>query len=383
VVRLLCEVRLAILLFSIVSTLSDASKTGAPALIALLAAPFSYFPARSWKSRGDLFMRSGILLAADLVAAVVVIVVMGGSELMVVYAAATVALWGVMVGVRLALVMAAPIALALLTAHGSAGVRWPVILVGTAGVAAMAWAGNTLGVALRAQASTARELAEIRSHRAVVLERVRLARDLHDTVAGDLAGVVLLSQALRRRLDDDGGSEVVLRLAQQLDAACTTAHMDTRIALGELRRAEIDPVESLMGLCRQWSDRTGVVAVARVDSALDGVCPTLVDDVRAMLLELLENVRRHADAEAVQIDIVMSDGQVVLRVRDDGKGIESDPLDAGRDLDEDASRVHFGLVGIRERAVARGGSATVTGVPRKGTIVQIALPIEAPGVRLP
>ncbi|HEX7604779.1 MAG TPA: histidine kinase dimerization/phosphoacceptor domain-containing protein, partial [Polyangiaceae bacterium] len=277
--------RLLVLIFGVVSSMSDSSMTVTAAVIALLVAPFSYFPARSWSARGDLFSRSGILLAADLAATVIVVVVMGGAELRIVYGAATVTALGVMVGGRRALVMAVPIALTLLAASGPIGVRWAVLLVGAVGIVAMAWTGNTLGVALRAQASAVRELGEIRSRRAVVHERVRIARDLHDTVAGDLAGVVLLSQALQRRVDDDGGSEVVRRLAQQLNAACRTAHLDTRIALGELRRAETDPVESLSHLCRKWSARTGVTAHAQIDRTLDDVCPALTDDLRAMLLE--------------------------------------------------------------------------------------------------
>ena len=123
-----------------------------------------------------------------------------------------------------------------------------------------------------------------------------------------------------------------------------------------------------------------MVALAQVDSELEGVCPTLIDDLRAMLLELLENVRRHADARTAQIDIAMSDGRVVLRVSDDGSGFESNLGCADGSLDEVLGAGHFGLAGIRERAAARGGCAVISGASQQGTVAEITLPLETPRV---
>ena len=195
-VRLLCEVRLAILAIGLVSSIAQGGITLLGVLLVVVAAPFSYFPAHSWERRGDLLSRSGILLACDLITTVIVLLVIDG-ELMVVYAAATVGLLGVIVGMRLALVMAIPIALTLVAANRSTPgdeMSWAVLGAGAAGVIGMAWAGNALGGALRAQAAVGNELAATQARRAATVERVRIARDLHDTVAGDLAGAVMLQR---------------------------------------------------------------------------------------------------------------------------------------------------------------------------------------------
>jgi signal transduction histidine kinase len=83
--------------------------------------------------------------------------------------------------------------------------------------------------------------------------------------------------------------------------------------------------------------------------------------------EALTNVARHARAKMVQVRLAEKNGELALEVHDDGRGIPADAV---------ASRCAFGLVGMRERAYARGGSFTVGSVPGGGTTVRVVIPLD-------
>ncbi|MGY4643330.1 sensor histidine kinase [Cellulomonas sp. URHB0016] len=347
VVRLVSEVRLAVLIIGFASALASRSVGVVGIVTVVVAVPYSLVPARSWERRGDLLSRSGILLACDVVMTVLVVLVLGG-ELMVVYGAATVALMGVIVGTRMACGVALPIvvALALVEWLPPAWSNALVAVTSAVGIFAMAWAGDSLGAALRAQDAANAELAKLQVRRAGTVERVRIARDLHDTVAGDLAGASMVAATLVERLDREQVSEQGRRLAHDLLEICKQAHADTRVALGELRRADAFAPDDLAETCARWSSRTGIPALVDVDVRLGAVPRELTDELRAVLLELLENVRRHSGAQQVEVRAGLEDGTVKLAVTDDGRG---------RDANDVVPPGHYGLTGIAERARVWGG----------------------------
>ncbi|WP_418277917.1 sensor histidine kinase [Isoptericola jiangsuensis] len=365
IVRLLCEVRLVVVGLAMVFAVLD-GEFALGIWIALIASPFSFVPALNWGSRGDVYARSAILLAADLVVAVLVMVFLSGSQLMAVYAAATVALWSLLVGPRLALVMVAPICLLLfgwLDPHGAWG--WVLGLVAAAGAVFLAWGGHALGQSLRRHEELADELSESKALRARTAERVRLARDLHDTVAGDLAGLTLSVAALRRRIESEAMDEETVRFARTIEAAVCTTHQDMRRALGELRDAAEPTQDALRAIVDRWEQRTGHAVELEID---------LDDDdgrsahLRAVLQELLENVRKHADARRVAISVKSgAAGEVVLRVEDDGRGFDASRI---------TGRGRFGLQGIRERVAACGGSVRWEQRSGGGTVARARFDVE-------
>ncbi|PVU82340.1 hypothetical protein DDP54_04270 [Cellulomonas sp. WB94] len=383
--RLLCHVRLAVLALGVLDAVVSGTLTGVALTFSVLAVPFSYVPARTWQRRGDQLSRSGVLLAADLVITAIVVWVTPEFEPMVMYAAATVALFGAAVGFQLAVVMAAPIALLVLVSINEAPdePHWALVTGAPVVVVAMAWAGSRIGAGLRAQASIAHELRHVQADRAATLERVRMARDLHDTVAGDLAGIVMLTQALTRQLRDTSAQDSVQDLAAQLESACGAAHTATRFALGELRRASEPPHLMLATLCRQWSERTEIAVDAEIDDGLASLAAAAADDLRSILLEALENVRRHAGAGLVTVRATWDDDDDVVRlvVTDDGRGLMADPGTELELLVPQDGQEHFGLLGIRERAALHGGDVRVTGRPGRGTSVDVRLQQEKEAVR--
>ena len=367
-VRLLCQVRLAVLVFAMVLALLDGMGWLGVFLV-VLAAPFSFVPALNWDTRGRVYARNGILLAGDTAVAVVALLPLAGSPLMAVYAAATAALWGLFAGLRLSLIMAAPLCLYQVTAYQDG---WRGLITGVAGAAltvVMTWTGTHLGRRLRRQSLLSAKLAAAREEQAALAERLRLARDLHDTVAGDLAGLALTARGLADRLDREGVRPGTVEVARGLSGAVATAHQHTRRALGELRDERDGTAGPVAEVARRWTDRTGVPAAVVVGPGVDEVGAGRAQHARAVVTELLENVRKHASASRVEITLTVTDGTLEVLVSDDGVGLTSGTPPGRR----------YGMRGVRERAQLCRGDATWHPGPDGGTAVRVVLAAEPPG----
>lgn len=366
-VRLLCQVRLAVLAFALVLALLNGTGWLGVFLV-VLAAPFSFVPALNWDTRGRFYARNGILLAGDTAVAVVALLPLAGSPLMAVYAAATAALWGLFAGLRLALIMVAPLCLYQLTSYNDG---WRGLVTGIAGAGltvVMTWTGTQLGRRLRRQALLTTQLATAREDQAALAERLRLARDLHDTVAGDLAGLALTTRGLADRLDREGARAGTVEVARALNDAVTTVHDHARRALGELRDEQDGVTGPVTEIVRRWTDRTGVLAQVDVEPGVDKAGPGRARHVRAVVTELLENVRKHAGASRVEVTVSLTDGAVQVLLSDDGAGLPEGAAPSGS----------YGLRGIQERAALCGGTAAWEPGLVGGTVVRVLLPAEPP-----
>jgi signal transduction histidine kinase len=363
-VRLLCQVRLVVLAFALVLALLDGAGWLGVFLV-VLAAPFSFVPALNWDARGQAYARNGILLAGDIVVAVVTLLPIAGSPLMAIYAAATAALWGLLAGPLLGLIMAVPLALHQLTVYGD-GLRGVVTgIAGAALVVVMTWTGTVLGRRLQRQALTSMALAATREHEAALAERLRLARDLHDTVAGDLAGLALATRGLADRLHREGSDPSTIQLARELSDAVGMAHQHTRTTLGELRDDVFGVTGPVTDLARRWTERTGIPVQLSAGPEVDGaVGAGRAQHVRALVTELLENVRKHANASRVEIAVSATGGTLEVVLSDDGAGLSADPAGG------------YGMRGVRERAALCGGDAAWAPGVKGGTTVRVVLPHE-------
>ena len=223
--------------------------------------------------------------------------------------------------------------------------------------------------ALAQLAATRAELAEASREAGVVAERERLARELHDTVAQGFISVVTQLESAEQALEDPGG---LVEARRRIETARQTA----RTSLEELRRSvralRPDLLESsslpaaLAQLAAQWSARTGVPAEFR--STGDPV-PLRADAELSLLRiaqEALSNVARHAAASRVVITLSYVGDTVTLDVDDDGVGFDGQPrprTDGG-----------FGLLGMKERIAAAGGTLAIESVPGQGTTIAVSVP---------
>jgi two-component system, NarL family, sensor histidine kinase UhpB len=194
-----------------------------------------------------------------------------------------------------------------------------------------------------------------RALRAQESERARIAGGLHDEVGQVLTGVLL-------QLESEGRSE-------ETKAAVRQALEEVRRIARELRPEMLEHlglVSALTELSRKFADQSGL----RIDRDFADDLPVLSDEaelaVYRVAQESLTNVARHAQASHVGITLAPGPGSVVLRVVDDGRG-----------MDEAAAlNGHGGLRGMRERAVLVGGALAVKRAHNGGVEVRLEVPAE-------
>lgn len=191
-------------------------------------------------------------------------------------------------------------------------------------------------------------------------ERLRIARELHDVLGHKLSALALQLETASHRVSGAAGDDVerARLLAKELLA-------DVRSTVGELRSRPPELRAALETVVRDLPRPRGHLTVA------DDV---EVDEQRITVLvrcaqEIVTNAIRHADADNLWLDVrARSDGGVVLRARDDGRGAS-------------ALRLGHGLTGLTERAEQLGGSVTFDG--REGFAVELDLPPAAMPVAAP
>jgi two-component system sensor histidine kinase UhpB len=192
-----------------------------------------------------------------------------------------------------------------------------------------------------------------RALRAQEAERARIARGLHDEVGQVLTGVLL-------QLDSLGATET--------KEAVRTALDDIRRMARELRPELLEHlglVSALTELTRKFAAQSGLRIERRFATDLPRLSEEVELAVYRVAQESLTNVARHADASHVDVFLERGSRSVVLRVVDDGRGID----------DAAAANGHGGLRGMRERAVLVGGALAVK--PARGGGVEVRLEVPA------
>jgi signal transduction histidine kinase len=222
------------------------------------------------------------------------------------------------------------------------------------------------------QMTLALQLAETRAHReraALLDERDRIARDLHDHVIQRLFAIGLTLQALGSQFSGEPGTRL-LDAVDDIDE--TIGQIRSSIyrltaplvesSVGRRVVALIDELVPVLGR-RPELDMRGPVDLRVPDE--------LTDDVVAVLREALTNVARHAGAKSVAVALSASPTDLVVEVVDDGRGIG-------------ATARRSGLANLRARAERRGGTLAVSRAEPCGTVLRWSVPLgDSPGGRAP
>ena len=219
---------------------------------------------------------------------------------------------------------------------------------------------------------SSRELAEARSTEGAraAEERRRIARDLHDSVSQALFSAVLHTRTAQKALVQEGGSPSG-RVGRSLDAIADltrSVQSEMRALIFELHR---DPVHDglVAALARCATDLRSSDGLA-IDVRGPGPRLALSEHVETQLLaiarEAFTNVHKHAGASTAQVRVEAQQGQVVLEVRDNGRGFNPAAGHPG----------HFGLDSMRSRAAEIGGSLTIKSAPGSGTLVRVCVPAQ-------
>lgn len=200
-------------------------------------------------------------------------------------------------------------------------------------------------------------------------ERQRLARELHDTLAQGMAGLVLQLEATNSHLAA-GRYERAQTIVQDIMARARVTLADARAAIDDLRTREAPARldQRVEKCCRRFQEESGLACHWQVDLGVDKGQLTFdqQEQLERILSEALANVRRHAQATAVQVDVAANGGTLTLHVRDNGRGF---------DLEQTPDQGHYGLRGLRERARILAGTLEVNSAPGAGTTILLTIPL--------
>ncbi len=198
-------------------------------------------------------------------------------------------------------------------------------------------------------------------------ERQRMARELHDTLAQGLAGLILQLEALEAQLGKGEVTKAALIAGQAKDRARATL-TEARRTIDDLRsRPDLsDPLPDVLRReVERFSTATGIPCALDLPEGLS-LPAALAENVARCIGEGLTNVARHARASSVEVSITQDGPLVTVTVRDDGIGF--DPAVA------EGQPGHYGLLGLRERARIAGGSLEVESAPGAGTTLRLRVP---------
>ena len=220
-------------------------------------------------------------------------------------------------------------------------------------------------------------------------ERTRIAREIHDDLGQALTALKMDVIGLMERMNDTSPAAAAIRerVLTTLDA---TVNSVQRIA-AELRPSILDDLglaAAIESEARAFEERTGIECEVSLPDEpswdLPGATTTLQAQARVnsvvatavyrIIQEALTNVARHSNAARVELRVRFRDADVLVEVRDDGRGITSQEVGSARSL---------GLIGIRERAELVGGSARFEGIAGRGTIVSVRIPMSETPEPLP
>lgn len=198
-------------------------------------------------------------------------------------------------------------------------------------------------------------------------ERTRIARELHDELAQWLTALKMDVSWLAARLPRE--PQHLSERADKMKGIVDTTVTAVRRIAADLRPVVLDDlglVAATENLLHDFSQRAGVVVSHDLDAGADDFGEPLATSLYRMMQEALTNVARHAAATEVRVTLSRENDDLVVRVRDNGRGF--DPEAAAR-------RKSYGVLGIRERAQTLGGRAHVGRHEAGGTIVEIVIPV--------
>ncbi|HEY3056846.1 MAG TPA: sensor histidine kinase, partial [Thermoanaerobaculia bacterium] len=204
-------------------------------------------------------------------------------------------------------------------------------------------------------------LAEAR-HQAVLEERNRIARDIHDTLAQGFAAILMQLQSVQRWTSSM--SPAVARSIENAVDLARTHMIEARRSVGALRPQEIEAgdVAAVLERTTELARRTTDVPIELVIEQLPELGAGVEREIIGIAQEALTNAVRHARAHKIKVHAAASRSVGFrLSVADDGRGISKERFGAG-----------FGLTSMQERAERIGGSLTIVTAPRAGTEVVLA-----------
>ena len=257
-------------------------------------------------------------------------------------------------------------------ASGDFSARLPVTPGPTDELGELAVAFNRMADELDHHVKDQQKRTELRQ-RAIVEERERIARELHDGLAQLLGYVNTKAMAVRLMLMNHQ-TEAADRNLLQLEEAARGLFVDVREAILGLKMAGEDSsgfVEKFEDFTHEFSVLSDVPVDLAIDDDIENLSLSAEAELQLLRIaqESLTNVRKHALASNAEVRLYVNDGALLLTVSDNGKGFDPDHVRNG-------NRRHFGLSTMSERAEAIGADFVLDSKPSAGTRVTVRLPLK-------
>jgi signal transduction histidine kinase/ligand-binding sensor domain-containing protein len=205
-----------------------------------------------------------------------------------------------------------------------------------------------------------------------VNERSRIARELHDTLLQSFQGLMLRFQSARDLLPAQTAKAV-----EALDGALDRADQaiaEGRDAIQNLRSSTVvsnELAQAITTLAQELNNGSGEKGSPMFRVSVEGsprdLHPIVRDDIHRIAREALRNAFRHAQADRIEAEVTYGARELIVCIRDDGKGIDPQHLSGGRAR-------HWGLAGMRERAVQIGARLDLWSEAGAGTEVELRIP---------
>jgi signal transduction histidine kinase len=203
-------------------------------------------------------------------------------------------------------------------------------------------------------------------------ERKLIAREIHDELGQSLTGFKMDLAWIRHRLQPGDGEIDRQPLLDKINEMGTlidgSANLIRKLCT-ELRPGILDDlglVPAVEWQAREFQKRTGIECALKLEVVELNLDPERSTALFRIFQEILTNVARHADADRVTADLRRTGNELILEVRDNGKGIEPARLSGEKSL---------GLLGMRERALLFGGQVFIEGKKGRGTTVTVTIPM--------
>jgi signal transduction histidine kinase len=230
-------------------------------------------------------------------------------------------------------------------------------------VVMFAVAGAVAGFWMRMLARRKRQ-----EYQAVLSERNRVARELHDTLEQGLTGISLQLEAVNATINSSPDTaRRSLEVARQM---LSYSLEETRRSVMDLRSQALEARDlpgALTSLARQMTLGTAIAAEVRVHGQPQPLDASQEHHLLRIGLEALTNALKHANPSRIDIDLRFRQGETDLVVRDDGNGLAVS--------DQEMSDGHFGLQGVRERVDKLGGTLRIDSRPGRGTELAVTIPL--------
>jgi len=205
---------------------------------------------------------------------------------------------------------------------------------------------------------------------AIIEERRRIAREIHDGVAQSLSYLNLKTKAVSDSVSSQNTVQALIEIGE-VQKVVRDTYEDIRESIDQLSTEikSLPVTTALANYIREFSNNNAIPVKFRVSKPFTKLSPVVELQLLRIAQEALTNVRRHALANEVEVKLEKTNTSVEMILRDNGQGFNLSDL-------EKAPPGYHGLNIIKERAEGLGGSLTITTAPGEGTELRVSLPIE-------